>query len=157
MSSDFGDRRRRAPRRSLQVWVVLVATIGLSLAIVGAVLVRNRNSQIAEAQALAVDGPPCASLTTEGFRAARLVAPLVFAYDQLRFGRAAGHVSCSQVGEKGGTAFGAVTVCQFTSPAALTVKTPKGSWFFLPGIGHPATIFVDKDVPRCVLASKFRF
>jgi hypothetical protein len=157
MSSDFGDRRRRAPRRSPQVWLVLVATIGLCGAVVGTVLLRNRDQQMAEARALAIDGPPCAALTEAAFGAARLTAPRTFVYDQLHFGRAAGHVSCSQVGENGGTAFGAVTVCQFTSPAALTVRTPKGAWFFSPGVGHPATVFVDKDVPRCVLASKFRF
>ena len=47
------------------------------------------------------------------------------------------------------------SVCQFTSPAALTAKTKAGMFYFLPGVGKPATLIIQHDQPRCVLASKF--
>ena len=39
MSSDFGQRRRSVPRRSLQVWLVIALTVAVALGIVGVVLI----------------------------------------------------------------------------------------------------------------------
>ena len=81
--------------------------------------------------------------------------PKTFDYDGVTLGRVAGDVSCSDVKDDGGKGFGTDKVCQFTSPATLTVATPVGVTYYEPGVGQPATLSIHRDVPRCVLASKF--
>ncbi len=108
-----------------------------------------------------ITGPPCPSLTGEAFRAARLKAPRAFdyggsragtlTYGVVRFGRFAGHASCNQAPNGLHTRL----ICQFTSPAALRIRTARGEVFYVPGVGRPATVIVDRDVPRCVMASNF--
>ncbi len=155
MSSDFGARRRAAPKRSLKVWLVILMAASLMMAIVVGVIVRNREAKIATAREWAISGEPCPTLTPEAFRAGGFKAPQMFKYDAYAFGRRAGHVDCNAVGTKGGKGLGSVVICQFTSPIVLTVKTPRGEYVFNPGVGHAATVQVEDGAPRCVLASKF--
>lgn len=108
-----------------------------------------------------VSGAPCPTLTAAAFTAARLKAPRAFdyggsragtlTYGVVRFGRFAGHVACNQRPNGLHTR----VICQFSSPAALTVKTTNGVAYYVPGVGRPATIIVDRDVPRCAMASNF--
>jgi hypothetical protein len=156
MSSEFGARRRSAPRKSLRIWAVILMGVSLMIAVVAAVLVKNRDQKLAEARAWTVAGRACPVLTAEAFAAARLAAPKMFEYDGVTFGRAAGHVDCNEIGAKGGSALGVTIVCQFTSPAALTVQTPKGRFHYNPGIGKPVSVMVDKGEPRCVLGGHFK-
>ncbi|HEX2816474.1 MAG TPA: hypothetical protein VHN39_08770, partial [Phenylobacterium sp.] len=93
--------------------------------------------------------------TQAEFTAKRYTALKTFPYDDVTIGRTAGDASCSDVKENGGMGFGTDRVCQFTSPATLTVVSPAGSWFFVPGAGQPSTLIIHKGAPRCVMASKF--
>lgn len=154
--SDFGTGKLRRPKRPKMVFVVLGIAVALGLAIVAAVLVQNRNAKIAEAESWNVQGAPCPELTAAAFAAGHMVAPKKFTYDAFTLGRASGHVSCNQVGAGGGHKLGAVLVCQFTSPTMMTVKTPAGAFFYNPGVGRPASVVIEKNLPRCVMASNFR-
>jgi hypothetical protein len=117
--------------------------------------VKDRNAHIALAKAWNIQGPPCPALSQAEFAAKRYTALKTFPYDDIVIGRTAGDVSCSDVNDNGGKGFGHDKVCQFTSPATLTVVSPAGRWFFVPGAGQPSTLIVHKGVPRCVMASKF--
>jgi hypothetical protein len=135
------------------VGAVVVITAGAALLTVQ--FVKDRNAHIATAKAWDIQGPPCPAMTGTEFTAKRYTALKTFPYDDVTIGRTAGDVSCSDIRDKGGKGFGTDKVCQFTSPATLTVASPVGSWFFVPGAGQPSTLIIHKDVPRCVMASKF--
>lgn len=145
-------------------WMIgAVVLLGIALIAVVAVAQwrSHQRRDASEAAYWRVDGPPCPQLSAEVFRAARLRAPRQFdyggsragdlRYGVTRFGRFAGHVSCNQVPNGLHTR----TICQFTSPAALSVRTGRGEVFYAPGTGRPASVIIDRDVPRCVLASHF--
>jgi hypothetical protein len=135
------------------IGAVVVITAGAALLTVQ--FVKDRNAHIATAKAWDIQGPPCPALTQAEFTAKRYTALKTFPYDDITIGRTAGDASCSDIRDKGGKGFGTNKVCQFTSPATLTVVSPAGSWFFVPGAGQPSTLIIHKAVPRCVMASKF--
>jgi hypothetical protein len=135
------------------IGAVVMITAGIGL--VTFQFVKDRNAHIATAKAWDIQGPPCPALTQAEFTAKRYTALKTFPYDDVTIGRTAGDASCSDVKENGGMGFGTDRVCQFTSPATLTVVSPAGSWFFVPGAGQPSTLIIHKGAPRCVMASKF--
>ena len=63
-----------------------------------------------------------------------------------------GHASCIDLRYDGGKGTGTYPACQFMSPAVLTVRSDKGTFRFLPGLGKDATVFVEHGQPRCVMA-----
>jgi hypothetical protein len=138
-----------------------IPLIGLAVALGGlaALLAVNwayhRTNAIGVAQAWTIDGPPCPTLSRAAFVSGGHSAPRSFEYDGVVFGRQAGHVSCQDVAYGGGRGLGVFPVCQFTSPAVLTVKTRKDEVVYAPGVGQAATVAVQHGEPRCVLASKF--
>ena len=71
------------------------------------------------------------------------------------FARRFGHMSCAMITNDGGRGLGTFPVCQFTSPASLLVRTPRGEFYFAPGIGQPATVSVPPGLPQCVMNSNF--
>lgn len=155
MTVDYGVRRRRG-------WLPLGAVIGavtLTAAVAGVVehdaLAKRRALNFAAAAELTVTGAACPQLSAREFAARRLSAPQVFEYRDIAVGRKVGHVSCGALAYRGGRSLFTFPVCQFTGPVTLRVKTPKGEFFFAPGVGQPATISVPHGVPRCVLASHF--
>jgi hypothetical protein len=129
------------------------------LAVVGGLMswdfVKHRQANVAVAQRWNIQGPPCPAVTGAEWAAKHETAPRTFEYDGATLGRVAGHVICQDVMGNGGTALSANQMCQFTSPAALKVTTRKGDFYFLPGVGQPATVVIEHDVPRCLLASRF--
>lgn len=151
-----------APRRRLRgglPWFVTAGGIALAVGAVIATEVLRRQHEIAEAtaasQAALVDGPPCPTLTPAAFAASKLQPKKAFIFNEIRFARRYGHADCSTLADpvrKGG-AF--IPVCQFTSPAVISVTTHKGEFYFEPGVGRSATVFVPDTGPRCVLAAKF--
>lgn len=148
---DYGAVRRYGVAHVAGALIVLTVAIGL----VTWNWVRGRDVDIATSRAWSIEGPPCPQLTAADWAARRQKAPKVFDYDGTQFGRWAGDASCSDVKTHGGTGFGVDKICQFTNPVALTVVSPAGAFYFLPGVGQPATLAIHKDVPRCVLSSKF--
>jgi hypothetical protein len=145
-----------APRR-----IGLVPAIGAAVAVtlgvglIAMLAIQSRQAAVTTAKAWDIKGPPCPSLSAEEFAAKRYTAPKTFPYDGVTLGRLAGDASCSDVKTAGGKGFGTDKVCQFTSPAALTVATETARYYFVPGVGQPATVIVHDGVPRCVMASKF--
>jgi hypothetical protein len=135
------------------IGAVVVITAGAGLLTFQ--FVKDRNAHIATARAWNIQGPPCPAMTEVEFNAKRYTALKTFPYDDAVIGRTAGDASCSDVKDSGGKGLGTDRVCQFTSPATLTVVSPAGSWFFVPGAGQPSTLIIHKDVPRCVMASNF--
>jgi hypothetical protein len=117
--------------------------------------VHDRAAHIATARAWNIQGPPCPALSEAEFLAKRWTASKTFNYGDVTLGRAAGDASCSDVKEDAGKGLFNDRVCQFTSPAALTVVSRSGRYYFLPGVGQPATISIHRDVPKCVMASNF--
>ena len=150
-SRGYGAVRRFGVAHVVGAVVVITAGIGF----VTFEFVRDRNAHIATAKAWDIQGPPCPAMTEAEFAAKHYTALKTFPYEDATIGRTAGDASCSDVKESGGKGFGTDRVCQFTSPATLTVVSPAGSWFFVPGAGQPSTLIIHKDVPRCVMASKF--
>ena len=148
---DFGVVRRFGLAHVIGAVVVITTGIGL----VTFEAIRSRNAQIATARAWAIQGPPCPTLTQAEFQAKRYTALKTFDYDGIAIGRTAGDASCSDVKEAGGKGLGTDKVCQFTSPATLTVVSKARSWFFVPGAGQPASLIIHRDAPRCVMASNF--
>ena len=135
------------------IGAVVVVTTGIGLVTFEAV--RNRNANIATAKAWNIQGPPCPAFTQAEFQAKRYTALKTFDYDGIAIGRTAGDANCSDIKEAGGKGLGTDKVCQFTSPATLTVVSKAGSYFFVPGAGQPASLIIHRDVPRCVMASNF--
>jgi len=135
------------------IGAVVVVTAGAGLLTFQ--FVKDRNAHIATARAWNIQGPPCPAMTEAEFTAKRYTALKTFPYDDAVIGRTAGDASCSDIKESGGKGLGTDRVCQFTSPATLTVVTPAGRWFFVPGAGQPSTLIIHKDAPRCVMASNF--
>ena len=133
----------------------VIAVTGVVIAGAAIEIAKDRKANIAAAKAWDIQGPPCPALTQAEFTAKRYTALKTVPYDEVTIGRTAGDVSCSDIKDNGGKGFGTDRVCQFTSPATLTVISKAGSFFFVPGVGQPSTLIVHKGVPRCVMASKF--
>jgi hypothetical protein len=117
--------------------------------------VQTRNENVGQAKAWDIKGPPCPMLTQAEWTAKHWEAKKLLDYGGIRFGRAAGDADCAEIKQSGGFGLFSDLVCQFTSPAALTVTSKAGTWFFVPGVGQPSTLIIHKDVPRCVMASNF--
>ncbi len=149
---DFGTVRRFGLAHV--IGAVLVITLGAGFFAWNAW--RGRHIDIATAQDWNIQGPPCPALTQAQWDAKHEQARKITDYDGVKLGRWAGDVSCSDVHANGGqAAFAIDKVCQFTNPMALSVVSPAGTFYFLPGMGQPATLVIHRDVPRCVMASKF--
>jgi hypothetical protein len=149
-------RGRGAARRFGMAHVIgAVVVITAGAALVTFQFVRDRAANVATAKAWNIQGPSCPALSQADFTAKRYTALKTFDYDGIAIGRAAGDASCSDVKDSGGKGFLNDKVCQFTSPATLTVTSKAGSFFFVPGVGQPASLVIHHDRPRCVMASNF--
>jgi hypothetical protein len=151
LGRDYGAAARLGAPQVIAAVIAVTAGVGF----LGYEFARDRNAHIATAKAWDIRGAPCPEVSAAAWTARRLKAPKVFDYDGTQLGRWSGDASCSDVKDKGGKGFGTDKVCQFTNPTVLTVVSPAGSFHYEPGIGQPATLSLHKDVPRCVLASKF--
>jgi len=145
----------RIGRSRLGLWIAAGLGVLIVLGVIGANLVYAQHKAVATAAQWAIDGPPCPQLTPAAFQAQPYRPKRVFAYDDIRFARVAGHVSCEEVHAGGGRAMRTFVECQFTSPGLPAVATKAGETVFAPGPGRPATVVVQDRRPRCMLASKF--
>jgi len=148
---DYGAVRRFGMAHAIGAVLVITAAIGF----LAFEVVRDRNVHIATARAWDIQGAPCPQLSAANWTARNLKAPKVFDYDGTQLGRWSGDASCSDVKDKGGAGFRTDKICQFTNPTVLTVTSPAGTFYYEPGIAQPATLSIHRDLPRCVLASKF--
>ena len=148
---DFGGVRRFALSHVIGAVVVVTAAVGL----IAFQLIKDRQSAVATYQAWQVKGPPCPTMSQADFQTRRYTALKTFDYDGTSIGRTAGDASCSDVKAGGGKGFATDKVCQFTSPATLTVVSKAGKFFFVPGPGQPSSLYIHHDLPSCIMASNF--
>jgi hypothetical protein len=110
-----------------------------------------------DANLAAIVGPPCPAVSATAFRSALksedLTLKYVFDFNGDTFGRAIGDGDCDVAAAQGAGGLGSYDVCEFTGPAVLYVKSGRGEFFFLPGVGHKATVTTAGGVARCVLAA----
>ena len=139
--------------------ITLGVAAGLAVAlpayIFGGAYLKNRTAALALAREWNIVGPPCPSLTRAQFAVQGLKVRKGLEYAGVMVSRQFGHVTCSQLRYGEGWGPASYVVCQFTSPNALRVETAKGTWYFAPGMGQPATISTPHDRARCVMASRF--
>jgi hypothetical protein len=131
--------------------VVITSAVGL----ITFQLVKDRQANIDTFKTWQVKGPPCPAMSEADFQAKRYTALKTFDYDGTTIGRTAGDANCQDVKSGGGKGFSTDKVCQFTSPATLTVTAKGMKYFFVPGAGQPASLYVHHDVPSCIMASNF--
>lgn len=137
-------------------WVVFsVIAVGVIVAIGLSMYDRvlNVRDASAESGAAAVAGPPCPSVARADFVARHLETRFASEFNGVTFARRFGQVSCSEAAAKGWLGLKSYSVCQFSSPDVLAVHTAKGTWYFNPGIGRKASLLMDRDAPRCVMAA----
>lgn len=150
---DYGAVRARGAGRVF--WIVVALGLLPVAALYGHDFLIHRAQDIGVAKAWAIDGPPCPALTAGDFAARGFKVRSSFDYDGIAIGRHSGHVSCSDVKQGGGTGLFIDRVCQFTSPQVITVTSKAGAFYFVPGVGQPASIVIHDGKPRCVMASKY--
>lgn len=105
----------------------------------------------------AIAGPPCPAVSAAAFQSALqaqgLALKYVFDFNGDTFGRAIGDGDCDVAAARGSGGLGSYDVCQFTSPTVLYVRTGRGQFFFLPGVGHKASVMTPGGIARCVMAA----
>ncbi|HEX5379337.1 MAG TPA: hypothetical protein VFW47_12220 [Phenylobacterium sp.] len=152
---DFAFRKRGIPSLKallIVMGVALAAVLAVQWIYQRTVVARREEARLAK---WTIQGPPCESVDAKTYDlrgGARAKKAINFG---AVFTRQYGHVECSWMGAKDLMAQNAYVVCQFTGPNVIKVETSKGAFYFVPGVGQPATVQVRKDVPRCVLGAKF--
>jgi hypothetical protein len=154
VTRDYGLRSaQRGPRL---VRLALMIGVPIVLAAIGLDWYLQRQYAIAVAQAWTIAGPPCPSVSRDGYLAAPAgPASHAFQYNDVVFARAYGHVSCNEIKTDGGRGWATFPVCQFTSPEVLKVTTERGDSFFVVG-SRPATVSVRDGQPACVMNADYR-
>jgi hypothetical protein len=154
---DFGASRagRDGVRFRTPVFVAAVVAVAVAAAVWS---VRQQSAQIADAtadtHAEAIVGRPCPGVVGARFR--QPLSPInVFDWNGVRFGRRFGEAECSAVARRTLLGNGYEHLCQFSSPAVLSVATARGAFYFEPGLGQEASVFVADGVARCVMASPY--
>lgn len=151
-------QRTRRLTRGQVVTIAAAALMFLGFAgwLYGGSYLRQRDFAMSRAAEATVLGPPCPELTAAEFAARKLKAPKATNYENVIFARQFGHMDCRSLRYGGGWGTDTYPVCQFTSPAALHVRTARGEWFYAPGPGQPATVATPHGHARCVMDSNFR-
>ena len=156
-TGDFGGPRKGGHGVQITAAVILasVAAVGVATTIWS---VKQQSNEIAQAtvetRAQDIVGPPCPQVLRAAY-AQPLPPANVFDFDGVRFGRRFGEADCSAIARPSPLGNGYQLACQFSSPDILAVKSGKGLFYFEPGPGREATLFVLDGAPRCVLASPY--
>lgn len=149
-------RRRLTTGQKVTLGVSALIFLGFAAWLYGGDYLRQRELALGRAGEAKVEGPPCPQLTAAEFAARKLKVTKATNYENIIFARQFGHMDCRTLRYGAGWGTAIYPVCQFTSPNALSVKTPKSEWFYAPGPGQPATIAVPHGEARCVMGSNFR-
>ena len=129
--------------------VLLLAVASIPLAIVYGTLA-DHHALKAE---WAIGGPACPTPAAP-IRFHR--APRVFSYGGATFSRRYGNAYCIVAPDGNVLSRAGHTVCQFSSPGAVTVTTGGRSVLYEPGIGHAATVSIRGGRSSCVVGGWFR-
>ncbi len=155
--TEFG--RERGPGRLIVRLFLVGALATIAIATVWELLSERHTIAVSTQNANlgAIAGPPCPAVSAAAFQSALknqgLTLKYVFDFNGDTFGRAIGDGDCDVAAASGSGGLGSYDVCQFNAPAVLYVKTGKGESFFLPGVGHKATVMTPGGVARCVMAA----
>lgn len=115
---------------------------------------QKARTEIEQAGEWSLDGEPCPASTAADFAAASRRAPMTTVFDEVRLSRRAGHVQCARHAYRLGGGKQEAQVCDFTSPGALAVETPRTVVYYTaPGSARVAVI---DGRPRCVQTARFR-
>ena len=101
-----------------------------------------------------VAGPHCPTLTASAVQSLELANQNPFAFGGVRGTMVSGAVTCTVLDLAGGRAVRPYTVCQFSSPFVISLKTPRGAVYFEPGVGKPATVSFRDGHLGCVVGAK---
>jgi hypothetical protein len=82
--------------------------------------------------------------------------PRPFVYKGVSFAYQIGDVSCVAAPEKGPFNSRTYPICQFDAPAAIAVTAAGRTTLFEPGIGHSATVAVQRGRVSCVVGGGLR-
>jgi hypothetical protein len=155
--TDFG-LSAKAARAGRINWPVFIGAVATGVLATAAWAVWDQSRQIAEATAAAkvseISGPPCPAAPGGRFKTP-LPLTQFLDFNGARFGRRFGAADCSAIAKKSLFSAGYNLACQFSSPWVLSVRTDKGVFYYEPGSGQEATIFVVDGTPRCVMASPY--
>ena len=155
MGKDFGTR---APQRApLGPWVVGILALGSAALLAHYLLNKGLNERIADASAWTVTGPPCPTMSKEAFAAQPYEARQSFETNGIRWARSSATVMCQSIASDGGRGGEVYPVCQFSAPRVLQITTPRGDFYFAPGLGKKATVTVRHDVAQCVMGASVDF
>ena len=111
----------------------------------------------ADARLSAIVGPACPRVSAAAFQSAVTAQGrglrYSFHFNGDIFSRSFGDGDCGVAAAKGSLGLGTYDVCEFTSPGVLAVKTSRGQFYFLPGLGQKATVMTPNGIARCVMAA----
>jgi hypothetical protein len=157
--TEFGRPRPRSINALMPRFIV--AGIVLTVAIGTLWELASERHQIAlstdAAQLTALVGPACPQVSAAAFQSAVTAQGrglrYTFDFNGDSFSRSFGDGDCSVAAANGSLGLGTYDVCEFTSPAVLSVKTSRGQFYFLPGLGRKATVMTPNGIARCVMAA----
>lgn len=102
-----------------------------------------------------IEGPPCPRLPKPGLDVFGPRGAKTFAFGEAVLSRRLGHASCVAKTEAGLFTQATYTVCQFTGPAQIAVRTSQGTAWFEPGYGRRATVTIRRGEASCALGGWF--
>jgi hypothetical protein len=157
--TEFGRPRPRSVN-ALMPWLAIVG-VALTLAITTVWELGAEHHQIAlstdDAKLSAIVGPACPQVSAAAFQSAVTAQGrglrYTFDFNGDSFSRSFGDGDCGVAAADGSLGLGTYDVCEFTSPAVLSVKTSRGQFYFLPGLGRKATVMTPNGIARCVMAA----
>lgn len=157
--TEFGEPRRASLNALMPALIVAGAVMTIAIASTWELSAEHAKiaKATADARLSALVGPLCPQVSAAAFQSAVTAqgrgVRYVFDYNGDTFGRSFGDGDCGVAAAKGGLGLTTYDVCEFTSPAVLSVKTARGSFYFLPGLGQKATVTTADGVARCVMAA----
>lgn len=109
----------------------------------------------AEKKAWTIRGPACPVVDHPQASVVGHKPPTTFTYNKVSFTRHLGDVSCAAFREDGFMNRANYSVCQFSGPGAVTVRTATDQVTFQPGPGKRTTVTVRGGRASCVVAGWF--
>ena len=152
MTSKAGIRvdHRRRPA-VLAIWIVLAVLV--TLAIVGFVVVKQRQAEAVLADYWSLDSAPCpVAGGDQALRGGR--PPMAVIYDGVKFERRSGFIQCVHRPYNLGDGQKIYPVCQFNSPQAVGVTVGGVESIFIQPTGRSLRVAVLGEKPVCVLIDR---
>ena len=157
--TEFGEPRRRSVNALMPR--LFIVGIVLTVAIATVWELGAERHQIAlsteDAKLSAIVGPACPQVSAAAFQSAVTAQGrglrYTFDFNGDSFSRSFGDGDCGVAAADGSLGLGTYDVCEFTSPGVLSVKTSRGQFYFLPGLGQKVTAMTPNGIARCVMAA----